>query len=179
MEEKGFLNPLHNVEQFGIMEGMHVADFGAGSGFYTIACAKKVGDAGKVYAVDIQKELLLKIKDEARKQNLDNVEIIWGDLDKEGGSKLSSASIDAVIISNVLFQAEDKASFAKEADRVLKPKGRILLVDWLNSFGNLGPTSEMIFSKEEARKIFEENGFSFDREIDAGAHHYGMVFKKS
>jgi SAM-dependent methyltransferase len=66
----------------GIQAGMEIADLGAGSGFYTIAAAKALISTGRVYAVDAQKDLLTKIKNNAVSQGLYNVEVIWGDIEK-------------------------------------------------------------------------------------------------
>ena len=171
-----FSDQEKNLDQFGLQKGMRVADFGAGSGFYALTAAKLVGDKGKVYAVDIQKDLLVRLKKEAAAKKILNVEIIWGDLEKEGGAKLKDDSVDRVIISNLLFQIGKKESLVKEAARVLKPNGKVLVIDWTDSFGNLGPQEKDVFGKEAARTLFENGGFSLERTIDAGAHHYGLVF---
>lgn len=173
-----FTNPEKNLDQFSLQKGMRVADFGAGSGFYVLTAAKLVGDKGKVYAVDIQKDLLVKLKKDAATKKILNIEIIWGDLEKEGGAKLKDGSVDRVIISNLLFQIGGKENLAKEAMRILKPGGKALTIDWTESFGNLGPRAEDIFGKEAARTLFESAGFSLERTIDAGAHHYGLIFSK-
>jgi ubiquinone/menaquinone biosynthesis C-methylase UbiE len=60
-----FSNPEKNIVQLGVSEGMTIADFGAGNGFYAFLMAKKVGDNGKIYCVDIQKDMLHKLSEEA------------------------------------------------------------------------------------------------------------------
>jgi ubiquinone/menaquinone biosynthesis C-methylase UbiE len=170
-----FSDPQKNIQQFGLIEGMKVADLGAGSAAYTIAAARQVGTSGRVYAVEVQKELLSNIKNSATKQGLSNVEVIWGDIESLGGTKIKDHSIDAVIISNVLFQTENKQGIIEEAKRILKPQGRALVVDWKESFGGMGPHPDYIVSEQSARKIFEEGGFSLDRSIPAGDHHYGFI----
>ena len=173
-----FSDPAKNIEQFGLSRGMFVADFGAGSGFYTMSAAKAVGDNGRVYAIDIQKELIQKIKNQANVEHMPNIEIIWGDVEKIGGSKMSDGSVDAVIIANILFQIADKNNVCLEAKRILKKSGRALVIDWLDSFGNLGPRQSDVFSPSSAKEIFQKNDFIFDREFSAGEHNYGLIFKK-
>jgi len=173
-----FTDPEKNLDQFDLQKGMRVADFGAGSGFYVLTAAKLVGDKGKVYAVDIQKDLLVRLKKDAAAKKILNIEIIWGDLEKAGGAKLEDNSVDRVIVSNLLFQINGKENLAKEAMRILKPGGKILAIDWTESFGNLGPRAEDVFSKETARTLFENAGFSLEKIIDAGAHHYGLILSK-
>lgn len=174
-----FSDPKKNIEQLGLTLGMKVADLGAGSGYYTQAAAYAVGDSGRVFAVEIQKDLLTKIKNEATKQHLYNVETIWGDLEKVGGTRLQGGMIDAAIVSNILFQIENKDTFFEELKRILKPKSQVLLVDWADSFDGMGPASGAIITEAVAKKIFVEKGFQFVRTIVAGDHHYGMIFKKS
>lgn len=175
-----FTNPQKNAESFQLMPGMYVADFGAGSGFYIFTCSPMVGENGKIYAVDIQKDVLSTISNEADKKNLHNVEVIWGDLEKVGGSRLSDNSLDFVIASNILFQIESKESFIKEVKRVLKPgKGRVAVIDWRDSFGGLGPENNAVVSKDVCKNLFLSSGFELDREVsDSGAHHYGLIFRK-
>ncbi|KKR61049.1 MAG: Methyltransferase type 11 [Parcubacteria group bacterium GW2011_GWA2_40_37] len=92
-----------------------------------------------------------------------------------GGTKLRDSIVDSVIASNILHQVKDKEKFILEIKRILKPRGRVLLVD-LSPFSVLG--AKMIIPKNKAREVFEKAGLVFEREIDAGAHHYGMIFVK-
>ncbi len=174
-----FSDPQENIQQFSLGPGNFVADFGAGSGFYSFAAAEAVGPSGKVYAVDVQKDLLEKLKNEARNiRHLNNVDIIWGDLDHLGGTRLRESSLDAVIASNVFFQLEKKDNACMEMKRILKPGGRVLFIDWASSFGGVGPQPQDVFSEEMAKKLFEKHGFKEDRSIGAGAQHYGIIFRK-
>lgn len=173
-----FSDPESNLSQLGLQPNEVVADFGAGGGAYTMAAAKLLKETGRVYAIDVQKELLTRIKNAALSGHLGNIDVIWGDLEKRGGTKLRDGTIDTVILSNVLFQAPDKGTVMDEAKRVLHPGGRMLLIDWTASFGNLGPTQEHVFPELEARKLAEKHGFLFDRVINAGNYHYGLVLRK-
>lgn len=173
-----FADPEQNVKQFNLTEGMHVADLGAGTGFYSIAAARAVQPSGKVYAVEVQKEMLAHIQNEAAKAHVSNIEILWGNIERVGGTKLADASMDAVIVSNVLFQVEDRKNFVQEVSRILKPGGRVLLIDWSDSFGGMGPAPARLVAKAAAETIFAEAGFSTEREIASGAHHYGIILKK-
>jgi len=173
-----FSDPQKNIEQLGLQKGMLVADLGAGSGAYTIAAAKAVGDSGRVYAVEVQKELLSGIKSSASKEGVSNIEVIWGDVERAGKTKIKDNIIDAVIVSNILFQVDDKQGFLNEIDRILKKGGNVLVVDWIDSFGGMGPDREHIISHSEAKKLFEENGFSFIKNIAPGDHHWGFVMEK-
>lgn len=172
-----FSDPKKNIEQFALHSGMTIADLGAGSGVYSALCAVAVGDMGKVYAVDVQKELLSKIKSEANKNHLLNIEIVWGDIEKVGGTKLRDGCVDGAVASNILFQLQDKESFKKEVKRILKPGGRLFVVDWNDSFGGLGPQPASVFAGPSCKNLFRDS-FTVEKEFVAGAHHYGIIFKK-
>jgi ubiquinone/menaquinone biosynthesis C-methylase UbiE len=174
-----FSHPETNVASWKLSLGASVADLGSGSGHYALALARAVGDAGKVYAVDIQKDLLAKVKNEGIAQGLRNIEVVWGDIEKIGGTKIKDEALDAVLLSNILFQVKEKETLAKEASRILKKEGTLAVIDWQDSFGGLGPHSDAVFPKEHAQKLLESVGLSLEREFSAGDHHYGLVFKKS
>lgn len=173
-----FSDPENNVRQFGLTPGMVVADFGSGSGFYSITAAKAVAPSGKVFAVDIQKDLLQKLKNGAREKHLNNIDVVWGDLEHLGGTKLRENSIDAVIICNLFFQIDNKDALCLEAKRILRPNARVMVVDWAGSFGGIGPAEKDVVTKIEAAAFFLDHGFILDREIAAGAEHYGLIFRK-
>ena len=173
-----FLDPKSVISQMDLQHGSRVADLGAGSGALALAAAEAVGEAGRVIAIDVQKPMLERLRNLARQHRLSNIETIWGDLERLQGTHLKAGSVDAAVASNVLFQIEDKPAFAEEALRILKKGGRLLLIDWSDSFNNIGPAKEHVISGQQARHLFEGAGFSFVRNIDAGEHHYGLIFKK-
>jgi ubiquinone/menaquinone biosynthesis C-methylase UbiE len=173
-----FTDPVKNLKAFGLQEDMVVADLGAGSGFYSIAAARMVPQ-GKVYAIEIIKDFLTTVNNKAKEAHLDNLECLWGNIEKIGGTKIKNGVIDAVIASNILFQVGNKDKFIEEIKRILKPEGRVLLIDWTDKLSAIGPNLEAVISREKAREMFEKKGFTFDREIDAGNHHYGMILRSN
>jgi ubiquinone/menaquinone biosynthesis C-methylase UbiE len=173
-----FVNPKETLERIGISSGLFVADFGAGSGHWSLALARMVGEEGVVFAIDIQRELLTRLQAQAREQGINNIRIITGDLDEIGGSKLRDVQADVVVAANILFQIEEKGKFIDEVKRVLKSKGRFFLVDWGESFGGMGPSEEAVIPKEKARTLIERAGLEFVEDVKSGAHHYGILFRK-
>lgn len=173
----GFAHPKRNVAALHIEPGLVVADFGSGSGAYVLAIAEALSGTGKVYAIDVQKDLLRRTMNEANKKGLTNVHILWGDLEKENGTKLSDLSCDLVLISNLLFQVENKEQVLREARRILRPRGRLVIIDWQESFGGMGPIKKHVVDKNTAIAYAEHIGFKFADEFNAGAHHYGIVFR--
>jgi ubiquinone/menaquinone biosynthesis C-methylase UbiE len=172
---QGFAHPAHNAVRLGIEPGMSVADFGAGSGAYIWPIAESLANSGHLYAIDVQQDLLRRIHNEAQKRGITNVKIIWADLEKPKSSKIASHSLDVVLVSNLLFQIEDKRAVFAEAKRVLKEGGKLAVIDWSDSFNMMGPHKKDVVTKEEGKKLLEECGFKADFEFAAGAHHWGLV----
>lgn len=155
-----------------------VADFGAGSGFVARATARAV-PRGEVFAIEINRDLVARITREASEEGLKNVHPLWGDIELSGGTKLANESVDDVVMSNILFQLDDKKGALKEAYRVLKAGGRLLVVDWEESFGGLGPHPDRVFTKKMAEELISACGFTkLSDTIPGGEHHYGILFKK-
>jgi ubiquinone/menaquinone biosynthesis C-methylase UbiE len=171
-----FSDPEKVISEMFITEGMTVADFGSGAGFYTLALAKKVGPYGRVFAIDSHPDFLRRIKNEATRKGLQNVEVIQGDLESKKGSGLLSASVDRIVIANTLFSLENLDEIVLEAKRVIKHDGKVVVIDWNESYGQIGPHPDHIVTKDEAREIFEKEGFHLESFVDAGSHHYGMLY---
>jgi len=167
-----FLNPSEVLKHLELSEEMIAADFGAGSGGWAIPLAKKL-EEGKVYAIDILEEPLSALKDRAKLEGISNIATIKSDVEK--GVDVSSESCDVVLITNLLFQVEDKKSVLKEGKRVLRPEGKILVVDWRID-SPLGPRDGRVSSKE-VKEIAEEVGLKVEEEFEAGPYHWGLIFK--
>ncbi len=174
----GFLHPERIVERFGLRPGMVVADFGCGSGYFSIPAGRKVGQNGKVWAIDIQKSALELVKSRAHLERLLWVEPVWADLEAPPGSRLPSGAADFVIISNILFQTERKAGVFAEAWRVLRTGGGAAILEWDETPFPAGPPMVLRVPKRTAVKLAEDAGFTLEEEFSAGDHHYGLLLKK-
>ena len=173
-----FVVPNVVSTHFHLREGDKVADFGAGSGYFVEVLAGLVGESGKVYACEIQRELVEKIGNLARGKGLGNVDPIWCDLEQPGGTKLDAELMDAAILVNTLFQIEDKSTALSEMVRTLRSGGKFFLIDWSESFGGLGPQPGHVVSESDATALCESAGLVLERSFDAGDHHYGLAFRK-
>lgn len=175
-----FARPERNVAALGVESGMTVADFGAGSGAYVFAIASRLAGSGHVYAIDIQADLLRRIGAEARRRGYRNVEVIWADLEEPKASKLRDGLLDLVLVSNLLFQVEDRAAVLREARRVLRDRGRLAIIEWSERPAmerGFGPHRGALLSKTAAIALAADAGFAQAEEFEAGTHHYGLLFR--
>lgn len=175
--ESSFLNPSAAVAALQLLPGQSVADFDAGSGFFTRATARVVAP-GAVWAIDANRELLPRLRNLALAEGLHNVEVVAGNIERRGGTHLPDSAFDAVVIANSLFAVDDKAATAAEAARILKKGGRALVIDWEDSFGGLGPAPEHVVSSKQASELFVAAGFAPAGEAPAGYYHWGLLFRK-
>lgn len=173
-----FAHPKDHIEFLELDQGMKVLDVGAGSGHHAIEIARTVGTTGRVYALDVQKDLLARIRKEAAEAHLHNVDIIWGDIEKKGGTRLQDGICDRVMIANVMFQLEHKLEAIQEIRRVLKPAGRVMIIDWKDSVTGHADHIDMLVSPIEMDQLWTSSGFTKERDFDAGSHHYGIIMRK-
>ncbi len=171
-----FTDPKSAVQHMGLRKGMKVGDFGAGSGHYSVAAAPLVGSEGRVYSIDVQEDVLKHIHYLAEEAHVQNIETVWGDFEKAFGTKLRDHVLDAAILSNVLFQLEERKIAIEEIKRTLKSGGLLLVVDWTGSYGGVGPSVDRIIPEHEAEAFFIESGFHKTGNFVPGPHHYGLLF---
>lgn len=174
-----FVIPEHAVSHFHLREGDAVGDFGAGAGYFTKALSQAVGGTGVVYAFEIQKQLTEKLADLARTEHLSNVEIVWGDIEAQSGCKIPDGRLDAGVLVNALFQMEDKEAALREIARLIRPGGKLFVLDWSESFSGMGPQPGDVLTPDAARTLAEGAGFTFERDFPAGEHHYGLAFRRT
>lgn len=177
-DERSFLNPERAVSYFDVPRGGMVADFGAGSGFYTMPLARKVGAEGKVYAFDVLPQAVDQIRSQAKLLRLLQVDAVRADLEIERGSRLKDASADFVLVASILHQADDKLAVLHEAARILKPGRTMAVIEWDQSPAPGGPSMELRLTQSKVKELANAAGFIMDREFEAGSHHFGVLFKK-
>ena len=174
----GFLDPQKIVGDLGVTQGMRISDFGSGAGHFTILLAKMIGDSGVMTAIDLMDSALETLRSKAIQEGLDNIQTVRSNLEAIGGSGLANESQDLILIATSLFQNQHKDAIIEEAKRVLKPGGSLVIIEWRKGALGFGPPDELRTTPEEMQQMVLTKGFQLAREIDAGAFHYGFIFRK-
>lgn len=165
------------VKELELKQGDIVADLGSSIGQFSLPIARAVGDKGSVYAVDVHRDILTRLAHDAEDAKISNVQTIWGDIEQIGGTHINAASVDLAVFANVLFQVHDRPAALREAMRITKDGGRIIIIEWAPNH-ILGPKKEKRVPQDELRRLCERFGLTFVKNIGQGETHYGMIFSK-
>jgi ubiquinone/menaquinone biosynthesis C-methylase UbiE len=169
------------LKTVGLEPAMKVGDFGCGwRGTFTFAAAQVVGEAGRVYAVDILKPVLKTINDQARLEGFEGiVETVWSNLEKYQATDIKDNFLDIGLLINVLFQTNRPVEVIKEAARMIAPGGKLFLSDWLNN-SQLAKTEIKHSLKKpvEVKQIADGLGLKLIKEFKPWESHFGLVFEK-
>ncbi|MFX1519791.1 MAG: class I SAM-dependent methyltransferase [Promethearchaeota archaeon] len=168
---KTWQNPNEILEKVEIYPDFIAADIGCGSGVFTIPLAHKVK---KVYAIDVQKEMLDFLETKIKKYHLKNIEL---KVAAENEIPLADENVDLLISINTLHEFDDKDQMVKEMFRVLKPNGNALISDFQKKETDFGPPVFIRLSKNDAITLFERNGFT-TLQTHQLVYHYLLVFSK-
>jgi cyclopropane fatty-acyl-phospholipid synthase-like methyltransferase len=145
------------MDILGIVQGKNVADIGAGSGWFTVRAAKRVGDDSSVYAVDINPEAIKHIEERARKEDLQNVKTI---LSKPDDPLLPESSVDAVLLLKTYHEVARPVALLENLHRALRPGAKIGIIDRNGNGEDHGVGSEVVI--REANQA----GFKLDHKYD-------------
>lgn len=167
------------LEKVVLKDSDRVADLGCGAfGYFVFPLAKKISRHGKIYAVDVIKANLDNIKKIAAVENLSQIETVWSDLEVYGGTKIDNDSLDAAILVSVLGQADDYSNILKEAKRILRRGGRMLIVDWNDDKSPFDINPEKRLNKETLKKVADDIGLQIVEDFPAGKYHYALLLIK-
>jgi SAM-dependent methyltransferase len=167
--------PETALDKIGIRPGMAVADVGAGSGYFTVRLAKRVGTSGTVYAVDIQPEMLAILRRRVNSEKLTNVEPILG---TESNPRLSPNSLDLILLVDVYHEFSQPQKMLRRMKEALKNDGRLVLLEYRKEDPHIPIRSEHKMSVEEARLELEAEGFKLDKTLSDLPRQHILVFRK-
>lgn len=164
------------LANLGVKPGMTVCDMGCGNGFYTLKLAKLVGPRGKVLAVDIQPEMLAKLKERAMAAAVKNYVPIRGEL---YDPKLPAGKVDLILCVDVYHEFSHPEHMLRAMRKSLKANGRLVLVEFRAEDDKVPIRPLHKMSKKQIRKELEANGFKLVKEFDKLPWQHMMFFARA
>jgi arsenite methyltransferase len=174
-------NPQRDAEQkpdeviaaLDLKAGETLADIGAGSGYFSFRFARKLGDNGRVYAVDINSDMILHMNRYIRDKKVKNVTTI---LSAPDDPLLQDASINRFFICNTWHHVQNRPQYIALMKKILKPGGQVIVLDYKKEQLPVGPPPEMKMAREEVIREMEGNGFKLAKEHTFLPYQYFLVF---
>ncbi len=167
-------NPEAMVEQLKLKPGMTVCDLGCGNGFHTIPMSKIVGKDGKVYAVDVQPEMLEMLSRRIDEERIENIELLLGSVIDP---KLPEGELDLVLMVDVYHEFSHPDLMLSRIRKSLKPDGVVALVE----FRGEDPTVPILplhkMTKKQIHREYNANGFKLRSEFDGLPIQHLMFFE--
>src|SRR5580658_1225200 len=156
-------NPDGALDAIGIKPGMVVGDVGAGTGYMSLKMSKRVGPSGKVYAEDIQPEMLRMLRQNAANAHVSNVETVLG---TETDPKLPPGQLDLILLVDVYHEFSQPQKMVRRMREALKPDGRLVLLEYRKEDPNIPIRPEHKMSVQEVKTELEAEGFKMDQVIE-------------
>jgi 2-polyprenyl-3-methyl-5-hydroxy-6-metoxy-1,4-benzoquinol methylase len=166
-------NPSVVLEQLGLKPGMSVCDLGCGNGFYTLLMAQKVGPMGKVYAVDIQPEMLQLLSRRAAEAKIDQIDMIHSTIKD---AKLPEGKVDLLLLVDVYHEFSHPEEMLASIRKSLSPKGVVALVEFRGEDPRVPIKPLHKMTKKQILKEYQANGFRLVREFDGLPIQHLMFF---
>jgi predicted methyltransferase len=169
----GWQKPDEVLKALALKPGEVVADIGAGSGYFTVRFGGAVGDAGRVYAVDVSPDMVRHLNRRIRDAGIRNVSTVLADPDDP---LLPDAVVDRVVIVDTWHHIEDQPKYLALLKRALKPGGQVVHIDFQKRDLPVGPPAEMKIAREDLVKQMEDAGFRLAAEHGFLPYQYFLVF---
>jgi ubiquinone/menaquinone biosynthesis C-methylase UbiE len=168
--------PDQALDALGIRAGMVVADVGAGTGYMSLRMARRVGPTGKVYANDLQPEMLLKLHAKSQREKLSNVETVQG---TESDPKLPPNTMDLVLLVDVYHEFSQPQAMLDKIRESLKPDGRLVLLEYRKEDPKVPIRPEHKMSVAEVKTEVEAEGYKLDQVIEKLPRQHIIIFRKA
>lgn len=149
-------HPDEALDALGIRPGMIVADVGAGTGYITQRLAKRVGPAGKVYANDVQPEMLSRLQEHLEQNHITNVETVLG---TQTNPNLPANTFDLILMVDVYHEFSQPQRMLQELKKSLKPDGRLVLIEYRKEDPTIPIRPEHKMSLAEVKTEVEAEGY--------------------
>ncbi len=152
-------------------ESIAVADLGCGTGYLTIPLAKHLNGKGIIYAVDINPDMLEILREKAG--GLKNIETLKSE---ENSFPIHNSTIDVSFMLTVFHELDDPDKFLMEIRRISKPFHKIVVVDWNQVQGEMGPPLRERIPEGEVIGFFKKRGYALIKRFEPSRFAYGLVF---
>ena len=151
------------IAKLALKPGMIVADIGAGSGLFSRPLAKAIGPSGKIYAVDIQQDLLDVINKRSKDEGIGNIQTVLGEFDDP---RIPTRNVDIAFINDVLHHIQNRAVYLKALGTYVKAGGRIAIIDMNSNDPNTPHKGqpELLIAREDIVKWMSDGGFKLVQE---------------
>jgi protein-L-isoaspartate O-methyltransferase len=169
-------NPTRAIQLLKLEKGMAVADIGAGVGYYSLRIAEIVGPAGKVYATEVQPEMLQLLKKRIREKNATNVDAILG---TEHDPKLPAKCCDVILMVDVYHEFSQPIEMLGKLRAALKDDGRLILLEYRKEDPYVPIRPEHKMSVKEAKFEVEAEGFKLDQVLEELPWQHVLIFRKN
>lgn len=170
--------PAQVVDALELKPGMHVADLGAGSGYFTRRFVEAVGETGKVYVIDVEPEALKYVEESlSRMHRRFEAEFI---LAKPNNPKIPAESVDLIFVCDTYHHLEDRADYFRNVKTSLKPGGRIALIDFYHDerSGDLGFPKGHLVPREKVIEEMTAAGYRLSKEHRFLPKQYFLEFTR-
>ncbi len=169
-------NPDGALDAIGFKHGMVVADGGAGTGYMTLKMAKRVGPSGKVYAEDVQPEMLRRLRANAEAAQLTNIQTILGG---EADPKLPPNALDLILLVDVYHEFSQPQRMLRRMREALKPDGRLVLLEYRKEDPSIPIRPEHKMSVAEVKLEVEAEGFHLDQVLETLPRQHILILTKT
>jgi predicted methyltransferase len=174
-----FVDPERVLFAAGLSAGQTFADFGSGSGFYSLGASKIVGEQGVVYSIDVLESALDHVVAEARLKGLRNIKTMMCDLEQSAPcGQISTGTVDMVLFANITHQIKNRPNLFAEAFRLLKTGGKLVVIEWNQQPSPIGPPAAERVDEADIASIGKKAGFKTVGELTVDPYHYGSMFIK-
>lgn len=168
-----FQKPHEVMEALAVKPGEVIADIGAGSGYFTLRLAKHVGPSGRIYAVDVSPDMIRHLNTRVRDAGLTNVSAILAPPD----DPLLPQPVDRFLIVDVWHHIDDQPGYLAKMKKLLKPGGRVIMIDFHKRELPVGPPVGMKIAREDLLRQMTSNGFRLAAEHTFLPYQYFLVFE--
>ncbi len=167
--------PTKLLELFELKSGQHIADIGVGSGYHTRRIAPIVGTSGRVYAVDIQPEMLTILKQNLDAEGITNVTPILGEIED---TNLSADQIDMAFMVDVYHECSHPYEMMSSIVSALRPGGRVFLLEYRAEDPTVPIKLLHKMTQAQAKKEMALVGLEWEKTLDDLPWQHFMVFRK-